>query len=86
MSDSDPVPKTIQPGIYRHNKTGNLYEVLGVALSTETNEQFVVYRALYDQSSKQHAYELFARPYDMFVEQVELGGRMQPRFEYVGEA
>ncbi len=33
----------IQKGIYRHNKTGKLYEVVGAALHTETEEWLVVY-------------------------------------------
>ena len=69
---------TIQSGIYRHNKTGNLYEVLGVALQTETNEPLVIYRALYESN-----YEIFARPYTMFVEVVKLRGVTKPRFEKV---
>ena len=77
---SDPQPKSIQKGTYRHTKTGNLYEVIGVALHSETSEQLVVYRPLY--STK---YELFARPYDIFTEAVELKGETRPRFEYVGE-
>jgi hypothetical protein len=32
---------TIQPGRYRHNK-GNLYEVVGVAKHSETEEPLVV--------------------------------------------
>ena len=63
-------------GTYRHNRSGKLYEVLGVALQTETDETLVIYRPLYESP-----YELFARPYDMFVEAVELEGRVLPRFE-----
>ena len=29
---TDPTPKTIAKGVYRHTKSGKLYEVLGVAL------------------------------------------------------
>jgi hypothetical protein len=68
----------IQNGTYRHNKTGNLYEVLGVALQTETEEPLVIYRALYASN-----YELFARPYAMFTEMVELDGEAKLRFEKV---
>lgn len=70
----------ITKGIYRHNKKGNLYEVLGVALQTETDEPLVIYRPL----SETH-YELFARPYAMFIESVELNGRLLPRFELINE-
>ena len=71
----------IEKGTYRHNKKGHLYEVLGVALQTETNEPLVIYRPLYDNE-----YELFARPYTMFIETVKLNGEMKPRFEKVNNA
>lgn len=65
-------------GIYRHNKTGNRYEVIGVALQTETNEALVIYQPL-DGGS----YDLYARPHAMFSELVEINGQMMPRFEKV---
>ncbi len=68
----------IKHGIYRHSKTGHEYEVLGVALQTETDELLVVYRPLYDSE-----YELFARPETMFTELVEVDGKEVPRFEFV---
>ena len=68
----------IKKGIYRHNKKGSMYEVLGVALHTEENEPLVIYRPLDDAM-----YELFARPYTMFIENVEINGEIQPRFEYI---
>lgn len=73
----DPAPKTITPGTYRHSKTGKLYEVLGVALQTETHEQLVIYKPLYTSQ-----YELFARPYDMFTETVRVDGKEVARFQY----
>lgn len=39
----------VQPGLYRHYKKGREYEVLGVARHSETEEEFVVYRALYGE-------------------------------------
>lgn len=69
---------TIKKGIYRHNKSGQQYEVIGVALQTESNESLVIYRPLYDNE-----YELFARTYAMFTELVELNGQKVPRFEPV---
>lgn len=74
-----PLP-TLRKGTYRHNKKDQLYEVLGVALQTETGEPLVVYRPLYSSE-----YELFARPYEMFVELVELDGETKPRFEFISE-
>lgn len=54
--------------------------MLGVALQTETEEPLVIYRPLYDSE-----YELFARPYAMFLEAVELNGEVKPRFEKIDE-
>lgn len=71
---------SIEKGAYRHSKTGHLYEVLGVALQTETNEPLVTYRPLEDSE-----YELFARPYNMFIEEVTINGEVKPRFEKVDE-
>jgi hypothetical protein len=65
-------------GKYKHYK-GKEYEVLGVAKHSETEEDLVVYRALYGNNG------LWARPLKMFMEEIEIGGRKIPRFEYVGE-
>lgn len=70
--DLSPLPE-LAPGRYRHYKGGE-YEVLGVARHSETLKPVVVYRPLYG------APELWVRPHDMFVEEVEVGGRRQPRF------
>jgi hypothetical protein len=61
------------PGRYRHYK-GQEYEVLGVARHSETEEEFVVYRALYG------AFGLWVRPLGMFEELVDIDGRLIPRF------
>lgn len=64
----------ILPGIYRHYK-GKDYEVIGLALHSETDEAMVVYRALYGE------YGLFVRPQAMFLEEVEKGDYTGPRFK-----
>ena len=51
----------VQPGRYRHYK-GQEYEVLGVARHSETEEEYVVYRALYGDCG------LWIRPRAMFPE------------------
>lgn len=61
------------PGIYRHYK-GASYEILGTAQHSETEEQLVVYRALYGD------YGLWVRPLSMFCETVEVHGETLPRF------
>jgi hypothetical protein len=68
-----------QTGVYEHYK-GRRYEVLGCARHTETNEEFVVYRALYG------TYDLWVRPTAMFMETVIVDGREVPRFRFLGPA
>ncbi|HKT34045.1 MAG TPA: DUF1653 domain-containing protein [Nitrospira sp.] len=63
----------IQPGRYRHYK-GYEYEVIGEARHSETEEPFVVYRALYGEQ------RLWIRPPAMFSDTVTIDGRPQPRF------
>lgn len=64
---------TIKPGRYRHFK-GNEYEVIGTARHSETLEELVVYRALYDNCG------LWVRPATMWSEIVDRDGYHGPRF------
>ncbi len=66
----------IATGKYRHYK-GNDYEVIGVATHSEDESTLVVYRPLYGDQA------LWVRPFDMFVESVEVDGKIVPRFEYI---
>ena len=66
----------IKVGKYEHYKGGQ-YEVLGIAKHSETMEEFVVYKALYDEG------KLWIRPLKMFMEEVEFGGKRVPRFKYI---
>lgn len=68
----------IKPGRYRHFK-GKEYEVLGVARHSETEEELVVYRALYGD------FGLWVRPVSMWNETVERDGKTFRRFTYIGE-
>jgi hypothetical protein len=56
-------------GKYRHFK-GKVYDVLGVAIHTETNEELVVYS---------DGEKFFVRPKVKFFEEVD----GKPRFEFV---
>ncbi len=67
----------IQTGLYRHFK-GNLYEVIGTALHSETREPMVVYRALYGEHG------LWVRPAAMWSEIIDRDGYHGPRFQYIG--
>jgi len=66
----------IETGTYRHYK-GNTYQVLGVVKHSETEEDLVVYQALYGECS------WWARPLEMFCGQVEVGGNLVPRFQLI---
>lgn len=68
---------SIEPGTYRHFK-GAEYEVIGVARHSETEEEHVVYRALYGQRG------LWVRPLAMWTEEVDRDGYRGPRFARVG--
>lgn len=69
----------VKLGKYQHSKTGNLYKVIGVAKSSETLDEFVVYEALYENPRS----KLWIRPLKMFLEKVEINGQKVPRFKLV---
>ena len=67
-------------GIYEHYKgNGKKYRVIGVAKHSETLEDMVGYEELYDNEVS----KLWVRPLEMFVGEVEIGGKKVPRFKYV---
>lgn len=76
----DPKLPSLEKGVYRHAKSGKLYEVVGVALETETSEAMVVYRPLYESE-----FELFTRPFRLFTEKVVLSGQEVQRFERMSD-
>lgn len=69
---------TIQKGKYRHYK-GHLYEVTGTARHCETIEDMVIYKALYGD------FGIWVRPLKMFLEDIEVNGKILKRFEFVGD-
>ena len=74
------IKNNIKNGIYQHYK-GNKYEVIGIAKHSETLEDLVVYRALYDNKVSQ----LWVRPLKIFAETIENDGKEIERFKYIGE-
>jgi hypothetical protein len=66
-------------GKYRHSKSGKEYEVLGIGLHSETQEQLVIYRALYGEG------QFWVRPLNMFLETVEVEGKKVPRFVFINK-
>ncbi|HTL60014.1 MAG TPA: DUF1653 domain-containing protein [Nitrospira sp.] len=69
----------IELGRYRHYK-GRDYEVIGEARHSETEEPFVVYRALDGER------RLWIRPLAMFLDTVTVEGRTIPRFRRLNDS
>lgn len=71
--------------IYKHYKTLLEYEVVGTAKHSETEEELVIYRPLYDASNEDwwRGYTFCARPLSMWEEMVEWNGEMVPRFTQI---
>jgi hypothetical protein len=63
-------------GLYKHYK-GNLYEVIMTARHSETEEWMVVYKTMYGDKG------MWVRPYDMFMEKVEVDAVLVDRFEFI---
>lgn len=72
---------TLEPmdkGLYQHFK-GQFYRVIDVARHSETEEELVIYQALYGDKG------VWARPRAMFTETLEREGEIKPRFAYCDE-
>ncbi|MBM5575191.1 DUF1653 domain-containing protein [Deefgea sp. CFH1-16] len=65
-------------GEYQHYK-GNRYQVIDLAIHSETEEWLVVYRPLYGEGA------LWVRPYSMFVENMIIDGAPLARFSKVAD-
>jgi hypothetical protein len=72
----------LKKGIYEHYK-GKRYEVLDLAIHTETQEVMVVYQALYKGDFVEG--QLWIRPLVMFNEEIMVNGKLIPRFRFVSD-
>ncbi|GAA0348138.1 hypothetical protein GCM10008931_44300 [Oceanobacillus oncorhynchi subsp. oncorhynchi] len=61
--------------VYKHYK-GGIYNVIGTGIHTETEEKLVFYEGADGR--------LWARPFEMFIELIEVDGKTVPRFEPLG--
>lgn len=66
---------------YKHYKN-KLYEVVWIATHSETLEELVVYKALYN-SEDFWENALWVRPKKMFCENIMIDWIEKPRFEYI---
>ena len=79
----------IKLGKYKHYK-GKEYEVVGIARHSETLEELVLYKTLYQADPPSASLRgtmgenLWVRPLKMFLEEVEIEGKKMPRFEFMG--
>ena len=80
---------------YKHDPEGTInnyaYEVLGVGCHTEKEDNspdkyVVIYRPLYEGYVYRHGKMFDIRPYDMFIEQVEVKGATLPRFRKITDS
>ncbi len=74
----------ITPGtVYKHFK-GKYYYVLGLSKNSESLEDYVVYKALYDDDRFGDE-ALWVRPLNSFLEKVQVDGKIVSRFEPISK-
>lgn len=73
---SDQAKLLIEGAIYEHYK-GKRYKILCTGRNSETLEESVVYQAEYGDN------DVWIRPLSMFLENIDLDGKVQPRFKRI---
>lgn len=80
--------KPIIWAIYRHYKStwwsNHTYEVIGIAKHSETEEELVIYKPLFDaESTRLWDAQFAARPVSMWFDEIEREGKSMSRFTFV---
>lgn len=57
--------------LFDKNNQLYLYKILEIAEHTETGEKLVIYQALYNSDAMGIHFGVFARPFDMFMSEVD---------------
>lgn len=70
----------VKLGKFKHYK-GDVVEVVGKALHSESLEEFVIYKHVTGKRSSETHY--WVRPIKMFYENVMVDGREVPRFTFI---
>ncbi len=70
--------KPMELGLYKHYK-GNIYQVIGIAKHSETLEEMVVYKAMYQEEPN----NIWVRPKAMFLGKIEINGNLIERFSKI---
>ncbi|MBI5734045.1 MAG: DUF1653 domain-containing protein [Candidatus Kerfeldbacteria bacterium] len=70
----------VKPGKYQHFK-GDIVEVIGQALHSETMEEFVIYRHITGKRKDEPYF--WVRPVAMFFATVAKDGQQVPRFKFI---
>lgn len=73
---SDQAKLLTEGAIYEHYK-GKRYKILCIGRNSETLEESVVYQAQYGDN------DVWIRPLNMFLENIDLDGKVQPRFKRI---
>lgn len=72
---------SVKLGKYQHYR-GNFYEVIALGRFEETEEEVVIYRALYD-SAEFGKNAVWVRKKNVFLENVSINGKQVSRFRFV---
>lgn len=71
--------EAVKKGVYRHYK-GAEYKILNEVLDSESKAELIVYQDI------KYPEKIWARPKEMFLEEVETKEGKKPRFEFLGES